>query len=231
MIDSFPSMLLWMLVMGFMGSLHCVGMCGGLVTAVSMTAKKTWWTGLLIYQAGRISTYAILGLVLGFTGLALHAWGGDLIQRTITVVAGLLMIIFALNLGGWLPDPIQRLSAWVSRKVGLLQLVSNLATHARLRGWYTLGIANGLLPCGLVYAALAMGIATGHAIHASLMMISFGLGTVPAMMFVPSILQKISPILRLNTLRITALLMMILGLITILRSTMHMHVMASSLVS
>lgn len=227
MMDSFPSMLLWMFVMGFMGSLHCVGMCGGLVTAVSMGAKKTRWTGLFVYQVGRISTYAMLGLTLGFTGLALHEFGGDLIQRAITILAGLLMIIFALNLGGWLPDPVQRLSVWVSRKIGLLQLVSKLATHARLRGWYALGLVNGLLPCGLVYAALAMGIATGYASHASLMMISFGLGTIPAMMFVPSILQKMSPMLRLNTLRIAALCMMILGLLTILRSTMHMHVMVS----
>jgi len=227
MMDTLPSMLLWMFIMGFMGSLHCVGMCGGLITAISMSTKKTWWTGLLVYQFGRISTYAILGLILGFTGLALHDFGGDIIQRLITILAGSLIILFALNLGGWLPDPVQRLSVWVTSKIGLMQLVSNLATHARLRGWYTLGLVNGLLPCGLVYAALALGIATGHAVHASFMMISFGLGTIPAMMFVPSILQKMSPILRLNTLRIAALLMIILGLATIFRSAMPMHAMAS----
>ncbi|MDQ6955644.1 MAG: sulfite exporter TauE/SafE family protein [Mariprofundaceae bacterium] len=225
MIDSLPSMLLWMFVMGFMGSLHCVGMCGGLITAISMSAKKTWWFGLFTYQLGRITTYAILGLILGFTGLALHDLGGDIIQRFITILAGSLMIIFALNLGGWLPDPVQRLSSWVTRKTGLMQLANSLAKHARLRGWYALGLVNGLLPCGLVYAALAMGIATGNAIHASLMMASFGLGTIPAMMFVPSILQKMSPVFRLNTLRVAAFFMMVLGAITILRSTMHMHAM------
>jgi len=227
MMDALPSMLLWMFVMGFMGSLHCVGMCGGLISAISISTKKTWWSGLLVYQLGRISTYAMLGLTLGFTGLVLHDFGGDFIQRLITTLAGSFIIIFALNLGGWLPDPVQRLSAWVTNKIGLMQLVSNLATHARLRGWYTLGLVNGLLPCGLVYAALALGIATGHAIHASLMMISFGLGTIPAMMFVPSVLQKMSPILRLNTLRIAAFFMILLGLITIFRSAIPMHLMAS----
>lgn len=225
MIDTFMPMLAWMFVMGFMGSLHCVGMCGGLVTAISMSAKKTWWAGLFTYQLGRISTYAILGLLVGFMGLALNDFGGDLIQRLIGIFAGSLMIVFALNLAGWLPDPVQRLSIWVTHKTGLVQLAGSLAKHARLRGWYALGLVNGLLPCGLVYAALALGIATGHAIHASLMMISFGLGTIPAMMFVPSVLQKMSPVLRLNTLRVAALLMMLLGLLTIFRSPMPMHTM------
>lgn len=222
--DSLPSMLLWVFVMGFMGSLHCVGMCGGLVTAISINAKKNWWFGLLTYQLGRVSTYAMLGLILGFTGLALHDFGGDLIQRLIAILAGSLMIIFALNLAGWLPDPVRRLSAWVTRKTGLMQLANSLAKHARLRGWYALGLVNGLLPCGLVYAALAISIASGNAIHASFMMACFGLGTIPAMMFVPSIMQKMSPIFRLNTLRFAAFFIMALGLITILRSSMHIMV-------
>jgi len=222
--DSLPSMLLWVFVMGFMGSLHCVGMCGGLVAAISINAKKNWWLGLLTYQLGRVSTYAMLGLILGFTGLALHDFGGDLIQRLIAILAGSLMIIFALNLAGWLPDPVRRLSAWVTRKTGLMQLANSLAKHARLRGWYALGLVNGLLPCGLVYAALAMSIASGNAIHASFMMACFGLGTIPAMMFVPSIMQKMSPIFRLNTLRFAAFFIMVLGLITILRSSMHIMV-------
>lgn len=222
--DSLPSMLLWVFVMGFMGSLHCVGMCGGLVTAISINAKKNWWFGLLTYQLGRVSTYAMLGLILGFTGLALHDFGGDLIQRLIAILAGSLMIIFALNLAGWLPDPVRRLSAWVTRKTGLMQLANSLAKHARLRGWYALGLVNGLLPCGLVYAALAMSTASGNAIHASFMMACFGLGTIPAMMFVPSIMQKMSPIFRLNTLRFAAFFIMVLGLITILRSSMHIMV-------
>lgn len=222
--DSLPSMLLWVFIMGFMGSLHCVGMCGGLVTAISINAKKIWWFGLLTYQLGRVSTYAMLGLILGFTGLALHDFGGDLIQRLIAILAGSLMITFALNLAGWLPDPVRRLSAWVTRKTGLMQLANSLAQHARLRGWYALGLVNGLLPCGLVYAALAMSIASGNAIHASFMMACFGLGTIPAMMFVPSIMQKMSPIFRLNTLRFAAFFIMALGLITILRSSMHIMV-------
>jgi len=228
MIDVLPTMLLGLLLMGFMGSLHCIGMCGGLITAVSMRSKKTSWLGLLVYQLGRISTYATLGLILGFTGQTLHSLGGDWVQRLVGILAGSLIITFALNLGGWLPDPVQRLSVWFTRKTGLMQWVAKLASHARLHGWYTLGLVNGLLPCGLVYAALAISMTAENNIQALFMMVCFGLGTVPAMMFVPSLMQKMSPALRLNSLRAAALFMIVLGLFTMLRSTMPMHAIIAS---
>jgi len=217
-----PSLLL-MFMMGFMGSLHCIGMCGGLITAVSVSTQRVWWAGLLVYQLGRVSTYAILGFLIGLTGLALGELGGAMIQRLIAMLAGFIMVIFALNLAGWLPDPLQRLSLWAMRSIGLMQMVGKMASHARLHGWYTLGLVNGLLPCGLVYAALAMGLASGHAINSSLMMASFGLGTIPAMMLVPSLLQKMSPTSRLRSMRIAAFLMLLLALMTIFRAFMPMH--------
>ncbi|MDX8397634.1 MAG: sulfite exporter TauE/SafE family protein [Mariprofundaceae bacterium] len=225
MIDSLPSLLLVMFTMGFMGSLHCIGMCGGLITAVSMSSERICWLGLFIYQLGRITTYAMLGCLLGILGMGLSDIGGDVLQRILAVSAGLLMIVFALNLAGWLPDPLRRLSTWVTRKIGLMQQIAKLAAHARLRGWYALGLVNGLLPCGLVYAALAMALAQGGAFYASMMMASFGLGTIPAMMFVPSILQKMSPIRRLKMMRIAALLMICLAILTIYRgiSMLPMH--------
>jgi len=225
MMDSLATLLLLMFTMGFMGSLHCVGMCGGLVSAVSLSAPRIWWTGLLVYQWGRVTTYALLGFVFGMLGMGLSDVGGDTFQRILAIIAGLLMIIFALNLAGFLPDPVRRLSVWGSRKIGLAQLAAQLASHARLRGWYALGLANGLLPCGLVYAALAMSLAKGSGLTASLMMLSFGLGTIPAMMLLPSLLQKMSPIFRLTSMRIAAMLMMILGIMMIFRSMvpMHMH--------
>jgi len=227
MMGSLPTLLLLMVVMGFMGSLHCVGMCGGLVSAVSLSAPRVWWAGLFVYQAGRVTTYALLGFVFGLLGMGLSDVGGDIFQRMLSVTAGLLMIIFALNLAGWLPDPVRRLSVWVSRKIGLAQLAAQLASHARLRGWYALGLTNGLLPCGLVYAALAMSLAKGSGLTASLMMLSFGLGTIPAMMLLPSLLQKMSPIFRLTSMRVAAFLMMLLGIMMIVRSMMpmqiHMH--------
>ncbi len=212
-----------MLSLGFMGSLHCIGMCGGLISAVSMSRPNIWWNGLLIYQSGRITTYSLLGLFVGLSGLALSAVGGDMIQQTLAILAGSLMIIFALNLAGWLPDPLQRLSTWGSRKTGLANLARNAAAQARAGSWFALGLANGLLPCGLVYAALSLALAAGNAIDASLMMLSFGLGTVPAMMFVPSALNKITANKRSAAMRVAAILIIIMAIITISRGSMSMH--------
>lgn len=77
MTDALLSAVMLMLPMGFMGSLHCVGMCGGLVSAVSLSRERVWWSGLLLYQLGRVTTYALLGLVAGISGAALHTVGGD----------------------------------------------------------------------------------------------------------------------------------------------------------
>jgi len=221
MTDALPSALLLMLSMGFMGSLHCIGMCGGLVSAVSMSRKQVWWSGLLVYQIGRVSTYAMLGLLVGLSGAALSALGGDQLQRLLALFAGLLMIAFAMNLAGWLPDPLQRLGAWASRKTGLAQLAMRVSKDARPGGWFVLGLVNGLLPCGLVYAALSLALASGNAAHATLMMITFGLGTAPAMMLIPSALRGMTPTQRSISLRIAAILIILLGLLTIYRSSMQ----------
>jgi len=226
MSHSLPSTLLLMLSMGFMGSLHCIGMCGGLISAVSMSSKQVWWSGLLVYQLGRVSTYATLGLLVGLSGAALNDFGGDYIQRLLAILAGLLMIAFAMNLAGWLPDPLKQLGAWASRKTGLVQMAMRVsgkkgAGNSRATSWYSLGLINGLLPCGLVYAALSMALATGDTGHATLMMFAFGLGTIPAMMFVPSILRGMTPSGRAVSLRIAAVLIILLGLITIYRGNMQ----------
>jgi len=225
MIDTLPSALMLMFSMGFMGSLHCIGMCGGLVSAVSMSRPQVWWSGLLVYQFGRVTTYAVLGLLVGLSGAALSAFGGDLLQRLLALLAGLLMILFALNLGGWLPDPLRRMAAWGGRKTGLALLARNVANGARAGGWYTLGLANGLLPCGLVYAALSLALAAGDSRLAVLMMASFGLGTIPAMMAVPSLLHGMTPALRSTAMRTAAVMMIVLGVMTIYCSAMHMHQM------
>ncbi|MDQ6966186.1 MAG: sulfite exporter TauE/SafE family protein [Mariprofundaceae bacterium] len=218
-----PAMLLLMRSMGFMGSLHCIGMCGGLVGALSMSREKVWWSGLLAYQFGRVSTYAILGLFVGFSGAALSTLGGDQLQRIFAAFAALLMMFFALNLAGWLPDPLKRLSAWASRKTGLSHLAMRVSRSSRVTSWYSLGLINGLLPCGLVYAALSLALAAGNALNAVQMMLAFGLGTIPAMMFVPSILRGMTPSQRSISLRIAAMLILLLGMITLYRSVLPPH--------
>jgi len=210
-----------MLAMGFTGSLHCIGMCGGLVSAVSMNRKQVWWSGLFVYQIGRVSTYALLGLLVGLSGAALSSFGGEMVQHLMAGIAGVLMIVFALNLAGWLPDPLRHFGMWASRKTGLAPLAARVSAGSRMVGWYAFGLVNGLLPCGLVYAALSLALAAGNAVSATLMMASFGLGTIPAMMFVPSMFHNMTPTLRQTSMRMAAALIMLMGLITFSRSFMH----------
>lgn len=221
--ESLTTMLALMLSLGFMGSLHCIGMCGGLISAISMSRPRIPYASLLLYQFGRITTYSLLGLLIGLSGIALHTVAGNILQQALAILAGILIILFGLNLANYLPDPLRRLSTWASRKTGLAQLAQQAAKHAHASSWLTLGLANGLLPCGLVYAALSLALAADSAGKAMLMMISFGLGTVPAMMLTPALLQRLSPTIRSTSMRLAALLIIILGLITIWRSTIHIN--------
>ena len=213
---------LLMLTMGLLGSLHCIGMCGGLVSAVAMSRPAIWWPGLFGYQLGRVTTYTLLGLVAGLFGAALGDIGGWTMLRVLAVIAGVIMIVFGLNLAGWLPDPLRRFTAYVSQRIGLARLAHRVAGQASLSGWYLMGMANGLLPCGLVYAALGLSLASGDAAAAVGMMFFFGLGTIPSMMLAPSLIRKLSPELRGWSLRIAGVIVIVLGVMTTMRDgSMH----------
>jgi len=223
MTASLAAQILLAFSMGLLGSLHCIGMCGGLVTAVSFSRPRIWWFGLFLYQLGRVTTYAVLGIVVSFAGIALNRVGGNFIQGLLAILAGGLMTLFAIYLAGWLPDPLRRIAALTSKQIGLASLAKRVSTDQSTKSWYLLGMANGLLPCGLVYAALALALSADHAITAMLMMIGFGVGTIPAMMLVPSLMRRMSPDLRNSTMKVAALLIFLLGVFTILRGGMGMH--------
>jgi len=215
-------------LIGFLGSMHCVGMCGGLVTSLSMSRKHIWWTGLMGYQLGRIATYTFLGLIAGMVGLALtHVpWFAN-IQQGLAVFAGLLMIVFGLNLAGWLADPFVNAMARFSALIGLSRWIQSATTSRMPMSWVMVCLFNGLLPCGLVYAGLAFSLTSGHVFTSAAMMFAFGLGTVPAMMFVPAMLQSASPALRGWVLKIAAILLIILGVLTMVRGGEWMHALHS----
>lgn len=150
------------LLAGLAGSPHCVGMCGGLATAAG---------GGPAWHAGRLSTYAALGALAGAAGAVLPgpAW----LPAAISLV---FLAFFSARLAGWgaappLPAALRPLFAWAGRA---LRRPGGL-------GRYGFGLVNGLLPCGLVYAALALPVASGSAAKGALLMLLFGLGTVPAL--------------------------------------------------
>jgi len=171
--------MLWTaLLLGLAGSLHCAGMCGPLALALPATGggKVGFLAGRLAYNAGRLVTYAALGLVAGLVGGAFALAG---LQRWISLAAGGLILcglLFASRVGA--ATPAVHAVAWVkSRLAGLLRRRS-------LRTLGLLGMLNGILPCGLVYAACAGATTTSGPLAGAGYMALFGLGTVPMMLAV-----------------------------------------------
>lgn len=162
---------------GFLGSFHCVGMCGpiALVLPVHRFGVAGKYTGILLYNLGRASTYAIIGLIFGFLGNQFRLWG---LQQLISIVAGVFLLLFVLSGASF----ISRIKWLTSIKQTVQNALGNLLkSSSSPSSLFSIGLLNGLLPCGLVYVAIAAALATTHTLHGALLMFSFGLGTIPVM--------------------------------------------------
>lgn len=204
---------------GFLGSLHCVGMCGGLVNAMSMTRPQTWWPGVIAYQIGRITTYTTLGLVTGLIGSLVNSSWLNGIQNIISIAAGIIIILLALHIGGWLPDPFSRFSRRIISITGFSRFINAAATQDNTAPWYSAGLINGLLPCGLVYAAISLSLTATSVGQGVAGMLLFGLGTVPAMLAIPTLMRAVTPATRGRILKVGAVLLIVIGTITLVRGT------------
>lgn len=165
-----------MAALGLASGLHCVGMCGGIVTAFS-ARRGSQWTHTVLFNAGRISSYTLAGALAGALGaLGWYASGG---QSALYVLANVVLVFVGLHLAG-LKSPmrwLERLGAPLWRRIqplaaGLLQLRT-------LGGAYRAGLAWGWLPCGLVYGALVASAFAGSPAGGAAGMAAFGLGTAP----------------------------------------------------
>jgi sulfite exporter TauE/SafE len=163
--------------MGMVSSLHCIGMCGPLVMSLPLPQQAGFRRILAVitYNAGRLTTYGILGALFGLAGRRLQVAGW---QQWLSVVLGIAIIL------GWLAARSGKQITFLPARI-LQQAVTRLNLYLWKRagkaGFYLLGMANGLLPCGMVYLAVAAAIGTGSAGMSTLFMVCFGLGTLPAM--------------------------------------------------
>jgi hypothetical protein len=168
-------------LLGLLGSAHCIGMCGPLVLSLGAPRHDVRLAVRLaqvgIYHLGRIATYALLGVAAGLAG-GLFAMAG--LGRTLAVAGGALLVAAALApalvrrspslAGPWIP---------VAARAGA---AARRWQHGHpFPGRFAAGLANGLLPCGMVYAALAAALAAGSVAEAALTMTAFGAGTTPAL--------------------------------------------------
>lgn len=169
--------------LGLVTGLHCVGMCGPLALALPVVGKSkpAYLAGRLIYNLGRAITYTVMGILIGLAGEA-FAIGG--LQRWVSIGVGVMILLsLALVYFGFMPRIMESLGIW--KAFGRLQqLWKAQFQNKRYSGLLTLGLINGLLPCGPVYVALAGAAATGSAATAGLFMFVFGLGTLPMMLAV-----------------------------------------------
>lgn len=170
-------------LVGFLGGTHCVGMCGGIVTALTAFAGADTaprWPLLLAYNAGRLTSYAIAGALVGALGAASTALAGQLPLRVaLFLLANLMLVAFGLYLLG-----VTRALAFTERAGQVLwrrlQPLTKRFLPARHAGQaFPLGLLWGWLPCGLVYSALATALAAGSASKGAGLMLAFGLGTLP----------------------------------------------------
>jgi sulfite exporter TauE/SafE len=180
------------LILGFLGSLHCIGMCGPIAFALPVHHKPPMQRilALWLYNSGRIITYGFLGLVAGSLGSGL-IWIG--LQRSLSLSLGIIL------LAGLILYKMPRLKKLNALQFFWSSLQMRMSRELRRDGdgaWFLLGALNGLLPCGMVYAALTAAVAVGTSINGALFMVVFGLGTFPAMFSVSFLNHLFNPIRR-----------------------------------
>jgi sulfite exporter TauE/SafE len=172
--------------LGLLGSLHCAAMCGPLMLALPVLpgSPMRFVGGRLTYQLGRVSTYASLGVVGGLAGKSLFFIGA---QRWLSIALGLGVLL------GFFVSKRISMARPVTRFVAVLK--TGMSAQLQQRGFRSLallGMMNGLLPCGLVYAALAGAVSQGTVGKSVIFMAIFGLGTLPTML-AASLSGKIFP--------------------------------------
>lgn len=165
---------------GLAGSLHCLGMCGGLVGILASASSGRPWRRLALYNGARVNMLVALGLVAGALGTTLAAWGPlGAASRGLAMVAGAVMIVAGLEVLGLVAPRGAGLAARIH--AGLARGLRDVLVAPSPWAPLALGSLNAFLPCHLIYAFLAMAAASGSAGRGALTMLAFGLGTVPAM--------------------------------------------------
>ena len=177
-------------IVGLLGGVHCLGMCGGFVGGLTFSldarVQQNRVQMLLfqfLYNLGRLTSYALVGALFGFLGLGLGSVATFLpIQQTLQFVAGFFMVALGLYLGGWWLGitKIEHLGECLWKKMA--PYAQRMASVKYYHQAWLYGLVWGWLPCGLVYSMLVMAMTAGGAIEGASVMLAFGLGTLPNLM-------------------------------------------------
>jgi uncharacterized protein len=211
---------------GLAGGAHCATMCGGLVGTASGArarelSRRAWWERALAYNAGRIVSYVAAGALtasLGAAGLSLR--GTPLVQQTLLALMSAALIVLGAYIGGFAPlvRTIESAGAVLWRRIqphSRRFLPADTAPRA-----FGLGMVWGWLPCGMVYAVLIAAFATADPRYGALLMLAFGLGTLPKLLAIGASFGYVAKVARSRAARtVFAALIVAVGVFGIVRAT------------
>lgn len=194
-------------LVGLLGGVHCVGMCGGIVTALSLssTTRRPALPMLLAYNFGRIASYALAGAIVGAIGastLLLERFVPA--ERVLYGVANIMLILLGLYLAGLSRAvlALERVGSVVWTR--LQPLMKRFIPVRTLPQAFFTGAVWGWLPCGLVYSVLISALATGSTVRGALLMLAFGAGTLPNLLAMGLFAQRLQTLTRKPGVRLAA---------------------------
>lgn len=198
------STFLALFLVGLLGGTHCVGMCGGIVGALSMGAPGRW-SMHLAYNVGRILSYGLAGAIVGAVGAASLGLDSQMPMRlALYLVANLMLIALGLYLLGVTQALAFTESAGQLLWQRLQPLTRRFLPARTVAQAFPLGMLWGWLPCGLVYSALATALSSGSAVRGGLCMLAFGLGTLPNLLLAGIVLARLNEFVRRPAVRIAS---------------------------
>lgn len=198
---------------GLLGGVHCVGMCGGVVSALTLgitPQQSTPWRYLIAYNVGRITSYTLAGLIVGGLGAQLSTLHE--LQLGLKVLAGLFMIAMGLYIAGWWfgLTRVEQIGGLIWRRIQPLgnRLIPVKSTYQA----GLLGLLWGWLPCGLVYSVLIWTLSVENAVEGAVLLLSFGLGTLPNLLTMGVFAIGLKKWMQQNIVKVVAgLLIMLFG--------------------
>jgi sulfite exporter TauE/SafE len=209
--------------LGLISSAHCIGMCGGIMGALTMAipaeARHRRLRLLLSYNFGRIASYTLMGALVGLLASGLGHWSA---ATGLRIVAGVLLITMGLYLADWWRGLVYLERGGRYLWAYLQPLGKGLLPVRNAPQALLLGMVWGWLPCGLVYSALAYAMVQAHPAWAAAIMLAFGLGTLPAVLATGLLAQQLTAILQRRQIRtVFALLIMVFGVWTLMSGSVH----------
>jgi hypothetical protein len=210
---------------GLLASGHCIGMCGALASAafIRLGGQARRPLPYVLYQLARVGVYIVVGIVAATVGRAVVSMGGiGAAQGVLQVVVGLFVVVIGLHIAG--------ITLWRARGDGftlpfLGRWMAAASRKGPVAGALLGGVVNGFLPCPLTFALAVKATTAPGPLQGGLLMLAFGIGTVPSMLFVTVAFGLLGAGRRALLLRAAALTVVVLGLATIYQGLTYFNIM------